>query len=122
MEVIAGRLVRGAYPDDPYATLAVIVFRDDRRLKVRFSGGCRQHSFRLVASGRFSESDSPGVDVLLAHNALGDLCTALVTDDLVFDLRGLGDAFKSTYPEAAGPLLLSMRNWPLEIRYFFETK
>ncbi|MEM1125014.1 MAG: hypothetical protein AAGI71_00060 [Bacteroidota bacterium] len=62
---------------------------DSLRLRVSHSGGCRTHTFALYSTGPVYFSDPPQADVFLAHDADGDLCEALIGEDLAFDLTPL---------------------------------
>ena len=68
-------------------------------LQVRHGGGCRQHHFTLVHTGAFTKSIPPQTSVILAHDANGDACEALLTAELAFDLSPLRRLFQSGYGE-----------------------
>lgn len=53
---------------------------------VQYGGGCRDHEWELVSRGLWKKSLPPQLDMVLIHNANGDMCRALITDTLRFDL------------------------------------
>lgn len=56
-------------------------------LNVSYSGGCGEHSFSVVSDGDVGASDV--VKLYVMHNANGDRCESLVTEDLEFDASDL---------------------------------
>ena len=84
---------RGIQPEewagDAFDVLEAKVSGDFLELTVQYGGGCHPHDFWLVGSAWFMESEPPQVDLLLSHDGHNDLCGALVTTHLVFDLRPL---------------------------------
>jgi hypothetical protein len=59
---------------------------DTIRLKVSYSGGCREHQFKLWKLPP-NALVPPPVELLLEHNANGDLCEAWLTKYLAFSLK-----------------------------------
>lgn len=66
-------------------------------LEVTYSGGCKEHELSLYATRSFVETNPPGAEVYLAHDANGDACRALITDELTFDLLPLEQLFQKQY-------------------------
>lgn len=56
------------------------------RLRVSYSGGCKEHEFALTWPGTFGPSDPPVTQVMLRHDGNGDACEAWVSRELFFDL------------------------------------
>lgn len=54
-------------------------------IEVQYGGGCAEHAFELLGSGDWYANPDI-INFLLIHNANGDLCEALITETLVFDL------------------------------------
>jgi hypothetical protein len=61
---------------------------DSLRLMVSYSGGCQVHEFSLWKLPAQSV-ENPPVELLLAHNANGDMCEAWITRWLSFSLAPL---------------------------------
>lgn len=71
---------------DSYRMDTVFVDGDTLRLKVSYSGGCRDHSFKLWKLPP-NALVPPPVELLLDHDAHGDMCEAWLTRWLAFSLR-----------------------------------
>lgn len=75
-------------PNDPVYLHNLTLEGDCLKLKVSFSGGCRNHIFELVKLDE--EEEEEGIAVLgLRHDAKGDICEAALTMDLSFDVSSL---------------------------------
>lgn len=74
-------------------TVSSGVIEDDcLELVVSYSGGCQSHDFALYWDG-MSLLTVPGrVQLSLLHNGNGDMCEAVITDSLHFDLTGIQDS------------------------------
>lgn len=99
------------WPADPVTIREARLEGSLLKLAVRFGGGCQPHDFGLVASSLFMESNPVQADLLLTHDAHGDMCRALLYRDLVFDLRPLRRAYEAAYPGSPGPIILRLRGW-----------
>jgi hypothetical protein len=118
-----------SYPRDPWELVAGAVEEDTLRLEVRYSGGCREHDFRLVAVNAWDGLHSQGplptvaVDVLLAHEDRDDACDAIVATTLRFGLDPLRQAFTATFGNGPARLMLRLidgrRDGPLDVYDWF---
>ncbi len=106
------------FPFDPVTIVAASIDGDSVDLSVRYGGGCMEHDFRLLAGRAIMESFPPQADVRLSHNANGDLCRALLLEELRFDLVPLKEYYKGDR-DTPGPLLLRLRGWDDLLRYEF---
>jgi hypothetical protein len=88
------------WPQDPLSVDAVLVTGDALTTKVTYSGGCGQHRMDLVVWGEWLESFPVQVNGLLTHDAEDDTCEALISEDRVWGLHSLREA----YAEAYGPI------------------
>ena len=86
---------------------SAIISSDVLTIVAQYGGGCKQHEFKLFGSTRFYESNPPQADVILSHQANGDLCKALITDSLRFSLVRLREVYHSYYG-SKGVLLLRL--------------
>jgi hypothetical protein len=71
---------------DGYKMDSVYVLGDSIHLKISYSGGCREHLFRLWKLPPNALMPPP-VELLLDHDAQGDMCEAWVTKWLVYSLK-----------------------------------
>jgi hypothetical protein len=81
---------------------------DRLQLHLLFGGGCAEHDFALIHEGEFRESFPVQTTLTLAHDAHGDMCRALLSRELVFDLTPVKAAYQRLYG-AQGPLDLQLR-------------
>jgi hypothetical protein len=61
------------------------------QLVVSYSGGCAEHSFRLIGSAVLTKSLPPQRSVKLIHTNNGDQCKKMITDTLLFDVTPLAN-------------------------------
>ena len=100
---------RADWASDPYFFQTANIDGDTLQLTVSYSGGCKEHEFKLVAWNYFLESNPVQAHVLLAHNANGDLCRGWITEVLHFDLSPLKQVYQQLYSDA-GPLIVNLRD------------
>ncbi len=83
----------GILKEDQWDKLPMDMFRMDSAyiagdlvfLRVGYSGGCREHQFGLWKLPP-QPIDNPPVELMLSHNANGDMCEAYLTEWLSFSL------------------------------------
>src|SRR5262245_60510158 len=87
----------GVSPDrlslDPYQIEQARIEKDTLYINVVHGGGCRKHEYGFVAFSGWMESFPVQVRAVLAHDANGDLCKALLRNQLRFDLTPLREAY-----------------------------
>lgn len=93
------------WPSDPVTIHAAAVKGDSLELTVSFGGGCRGHTFLLLADGAWMESYPVQTGLRLAHEKNNDSCKALLSRILKFDLTPLKVAYANSY----GPAPASIR-------------
>ena len=101
-----------AWGTDEYVINAATLEDDTLRINVSYTGGCETHIFTLVAEPRFLESFPVQLRVSLAHNANGDTCEALITEDHIFDLTPIKTAYQRGYQTDEGTIVLRLREAP----------
>ncbi len=74
---------------DSFRLLESNVEGDNLILLVQYGGGCREHEWKLKTNGAYAKSLPPQITLNLEHNANSDMCRALVTDTLKFNLEPL---------------------------------
>ena len=66
---------------------------DTLRVEVSSSGGCRVHDYVICwPDGVFYETPDTRIDLEIYHDANGDMCEAIETANLEFDLTPIRDA------------------------------
>jgi hypothetical protein len=71
---------------DPFTIKSWTISGDYLKLTVSYGGGCKSHDFRLV----WNQLAMPPFPVIhLEHNANGDLCKALITTNLCYNISVL---------------------------------
>ena len=109
-EVTFGDPTRNAWGTDAYRLNTPPVITDDvLMLNVSYSGGCEAHTFTLVTTGRFMDSDPVQLQAGLAHHANGDSCEAWITETYHFDLSPLKARYQKMYRTETGTIILSIK-------------
>lgn len=112
--------IPGTWSGDAYTILPVPrVSNDTLHLTVTYGGGCTRHRFALFAERGFMESWPVQSLVVIRHDAGGDLCRALLTRDLRFDLTRLRRAYVQSYGAQHATIILRIRGYPEAVRYDF---
>lgn len=78
-------------------------------LKVSYSGGCKDHEFKLIGNKMISKSLPPKRGIFLYHNSNEDNCRELISKELHFDLTPF--AYKDQ------EIHLSLQGWEPIIAY-----
>jgi len=78
-------------PSAPLAIQGLELVGDAVEVQTSFSGGCGEHLFAVSGGCEFTASDPPQTTVILHHDAQGDSCEALVTQDVLVSLSSLRD-------------------------------
>ena len=92
---------------DPFTLDSIIVQGDKVEVTVSYPGGCTQHSFEIIWNETVTNSNPPGIDLAVIHDANGDSCEAYITEVLTFNLDDLID---STLAEAVSVSAISGYN------------
>lgn len=83
-------------------------------LSVNYSGGCQEHSFKLIGSPNISKSLPPIRSIQLFHENNEDSCRELITKVIEVDISAL--AYKQ---EDGSVIQLTMEGWEEKITYTF---
>jgi hypothetical protein len=94
------------WPMDPWTYASHMLDGDTLTLSIRYGGGCRVHRFALLVDSAFRESHPVQVSARLAHDADGDLCRALLSEDLRFDLAPLRRHYQEGYGPGPGAIAI----------------
>lgn len=71
---------------DDYTINSAEVKGNQLIVEVAYSGGCKEHEFELLGDRRIMKSLPPQMNIVLKHNANQDMCRALITTTLIFDI------------------------------------
>jgi hypothetical protein len=107
--VITPNINAPQWPSDAVTIEGFVVNGDSLELAVSYGGGCRDHAFTLLADAAWMESYPVQIGVRLAHDAQGDMCKALLSRVLRFDLSPLKAAYAASYQTASGIIRLNIR-------------
>lgn len=103
---------------DPITINKVTLDGDLLKIKVSYSGGCKEHIFTLISSG-FMESYPVQVNLVLSHNANNDSCEAWLTEELSYDLSPLKQAYQQGYLEDSAIIIMHLEGNEDAINYQF---
>jgi len=94
------------WPADPWTFVGHAIAGDTLTLSIQYGGGCRVHRFAFLVDPAFRESHPVQVSARLAHDADGDLCRALISEDLRFDLGPLRRHYQDAYGQGPGVVVI----------------
>ena len=97
---------------DEYVLNSATITDDILNISASYSGGCEDHQLTLVVSDTFLESFPVQLHVSVAHNANNDTCEAWLTDNYRFDLTPIKTMYQEAYRQAAGTIVLRLKDAP----------
>ncbi len=97
---------------DRYVLNGARITDDTLTINVSYGGGCETHQLTLIASDSFLESFPVQLRMTLAHDANNDLCRAWLTEDYHFDLTPIKTMYQKAYRQAAGTIILRLKDAP----------
>lgn len=77
---------------------------------ISYSGGCQEHEFDLISTGKFTPTYPPEVEIFLKHDNKGDGCRKIIDTKLYFDLHPLKN-------DATTQVLLVIKNTNKTLEY-----
>lgn len=98
------------YPQDQVTIRDASIVGDSLTMLVSYSGGCKAHEFKVVASGAIMKSMPPQMNVVLSHNSNGDMCEALLTQDVTVGLNAIKQY-------ASGGIILHLKGFDKSLLY-----
>ena len=108
-----------AWPSDPLTIESATIVADALQATVHFGGGCARHRIALLLGRAFMESFPVQVHARLAHDAGGDMCDALLTRTLTFDLVPLRQRYRAAYGASSGTIVINLAGLARSLRYTF---
>jgi len=94
---------------DSYKIVNAFVDEHVLNIDVTYSGGCNEHTFKLIGSNKIIEDKPNKMKVLLIHDANGDTCRELIGERLKFKIHELAFEGKD--------VLLMLEGYPNELYY-----
>ncbi len=77
---------------DPYEIDEIGLVENCVMVNLSYSGGCAEHDFELRASQSPLTVYPPIINLVLSHDANGDMCEAYISDDIrLFDLNSIAE-------------------------------
>ncbi|WP_309894167.1 hypothetical protein [Archangium sp.] len=115
------RVTASPAPKDDIVIKNLEVQGDTLVARVMHSGGCKQHTYDLLWSGTFQKSaeGTNQVELVLAHDANGDACEALLNRTASFDLTPLKQQWREHYQFEHGTVELRLAGSQVTARYAF---
>lgn len=117
--VIAGEAGLGRFSDDPLSVEDGRVVDGVLEVDVTYGGGCGVHDIDAVVHTDFTGAGPVQVGVALTHEDNGDICEALVTRTLRFDLEPLRETYSDAYGSDHGEIHLKVRSVDAILPYTF---
>lgn len=96
-------------PDtDPLNVSNVKIAGDRLFVDIGHGGGCAEHTYRACWEGSFLESNPVQANIVLEHDANGDMCEAYLQETLEIDLTPMRENYEMGYPGTDGIILLGI--------------
>jgi len=115
------RVTASPAPKDDIVIKSLEVQGDTLVTRVMHSGGCKEHTYELLWNGSFqgSETGDSRAELVLAHDANGDACEALLNRTVSFDLTPLQRRWRERNKSEHGAVELSFVGSQATARYAF---
>jgi hypothetical protein len=107
------------WPDAAVQIGSASITGDTLVLSISHGGGCRTHRYALLVSNAWRESSPVQVGARLAHDDGGDMCKALLTQELRISLAPVRDAYIALYGTGDRRISLSLAGASGLILYTF---
>jgi hypothetical protein len=106
-------------PNDALVVTDAAVLGNELLVTVAYSGGCAEHLLGMCWTGSFLESFPVQAQAHIAHDSMGDTCKALPSEDRVFDLTPMAEAYQEGYQTDTGTIIIQLDGWPQSLEYSF---
>jgi len=97
--------------DDPFSIIAAEIVGDQLNTTVSYSGGCAEHTFNICSDGMWAESRPVQTTVTIKHTDPGDVCDAVPSEDVTFDLLSLRQDYAAMYGAGPGTITINLDDW-----------
>jgi hypothetical protein len=102
-------------PSDPTTISNIRIEGNTMFIDMSYTGGCEEHTFKVVGSEAISKSLPPIRSIQLIHSAKGDQCKKIVEETLTVDIS------KITYKPVSGSIIyLVIEGWNNKIEYSYQ--
>ena len=88
-DVITDKSYRWPGSTDPIEILSTRINGDSLLINVQYSGGCKDHGFKMTTNLMWLKSKPPQLNIYLEHENNDDNCRALISRTLAFDLKSI---------------------------------
>jgi hypothetical protein len=107
----------GTEPADPITIVDAAVVGDDLVTTVQHGGGCETHVYRYCWDGAFLESFPVQAATAISHDANGDFCEALLTEELSYSLLPMRTAYEAGYGPGPATIEINLDGWVGSLPY-----
>jgi hypothetical protein len=98
------------YKTDPFEMKGVSIVDNNLMLQVQYGGGCGEADFSLLVNEAFMESSPVQVQAVVIFND-NDMCKAIVTRELCFDLTELAELYQASYQTSHGSIIIRISGY-----------
>lgn len=83
---------------DPVSIENVTIINNLLKIGVTYGGGCNSHEFNLYVDNEIDKPRVPTAHIELVHDAKGDACKAIVSEDIIFSLEPFEKRYYNSSP------------------------
>ena len=105
-------------PADSFDMNEVFIDGDELVLSVTYGGGCEEHIFAGCFS-HFTETEPYMVDLQLGHDAQGDPCRGIMSEERRFSLEILKMVYQAAFGVESGVITVNLEGAPAPLEYEF---
>jgi hypothetical protein len=106
-------------PFDPMVIDSASIAGNELIVDLAYSGGCELHLFGSCWDGQFLESNPVQVQMRIAHDGMLDPCDAFPSEQRVFDLASLAEAYNQAYQTNGGTIFINLEGFGGSLEYTF---
>lgn len=99
----------------PFKISSVQIIGNSMILEVNYSGGCKEHDFKMIGSNMIAKSMPPIRSIKLIDTTTDDMCKKLEIKNITVDISAL--AYKK---ESGSEIYITLDGWDQKIKYVFQ--
>jgi hypothetical protein len=99
----------------PFKISSVQIVGNIMTLEVNYSGGCKEHDFKMIGSNMIAKSMPPIRSIKLIDSVMDDSCKKLEIKNITVDISAL--AYKK---ESGSEIYITLDGWDQKIKYVFQ--
>lgn len=111
-ELIVDPALDREQPNGKFNVTGLEINGDILSVALNYSGGCKEHEFKLYSDGKYAKSMPPQLTLWMQHIDNEDACRKLILDTLQFDIT------KARY-ENQSEVIIRMNNTKQTARYTY---